>query len=274
MPDWRAEAIVLSARQHGEDAAVVTLLTESHGRHAGLVRGGQSRRLRPVLQTGNHILANWRARLYDQLGTLQVELLTPFAAHALSHPSKLASIAAMSALIQTALPERDPFPQVYTATLATLTQLTASHDESHWLPLYISWEVGILAAAGFGLALEACAVTGAKHNLAYVSPRTGAAVTEAAAGKYRSKLLPLPRFLGGVLGGEEKPLAQDILDGLRLTSHFIAREFFAHSKPALASPRQRLHAMIEARYAASETPSNAHNAHTAHDAHNAMRASA
>ena len=268
MPEWRDQAIVLSARSFGEDAAVVTVLTESHGRHAGLVRGGQSRRIRPILQPGNKVVAVWRARLYDQLGTMQVELLDAHAAHCLTDPLKLASIAAMASLIQTATAEREPLPRVYDATTAYLTHLSdpAVTDPLLWLSAYIRWEVGILAAVGFGLALDACAVTGATDHLAYVSPRTGAAVTKAAAGKHIAKLLPLPSFLGpsflqpDFLGDtqtqqpltqkhlNQELLAQEVVDGMRLTAHFIDREIFQGHKASLASPRHRLHAMVETRY--------------------------
>lgn len=255
MPDWRDQAIVLSARSFGEDAAVVTLLTESHGRHAGLVRGGQSRRMRPVLQAGNKIVAVWRARLYDQLGTMQVELNEAHAAHCLTDPLKLASIAALASLIQTATAEREPLPRVYDATTTYLTHLTDPEvtDPLLWLSAYIRWEVGILAEVGFGLALDACAVTGETDHLAYVSPRTGAAVTKTAAGKHIAKLLPLPSFLqpsflADTNTKKSQPLAQEVLDGMRLTAHFIDREIFQGRKASLATPRQRLHAMVEARY--------------------------
>lgn len=256
MPDWRDQAIVLSAKSFGEDAAVVTLLTESHGRHAGLVRGGQSRRMRPVLQPGNKVMASWRARLYDHLGTMQVELVEAHAAHCLTDPLKLASIAAMASLIQTATAEREPLPRVYDATTAYLTHLSDPKvtDPLLWLSAYIRWEVGILAAMGFGLALDACAVTGETNHLAYVSPRTGVAVTKAAAGKHIAKLLPLPGFLGGKQTAQ--PLAQEVLDGMRLTAHFIDREIFQGHKPSLASPRHRLHAMVETRYSKTNTNTN------------------
>ena len=70
---WSDEGLILSVRAHGETAAIVELLTVRHGRHVGLVHGGRSRRLRPVLQIGNHVDATWKARLADQLGFGQTE---------------------------------------------------------------------------------------------------------------------------------------------------------------------------------------------------------
>ena len=66
--EWTDEGVILSVRPHGEAAAVLELFTRQHGRHLGLVHGGRSRKLRPVLQIGNHRRRTWKARLADNLG--------------------------------------------------------------------------------------------------------------------------------------------------------------------------------------------------------------
>src|SRR6059058_3288169 len=71
--EWIDEGIVLGVRRHGESSAIVELLTREHGRHLGLVRGGASSRMRPLLQPGNSVSAVWRARLDEHLGYYQVE---------------------------------------------------------------------------------------------------------------------------------------------------------------------------------------------------------
>ena len=73
--EWRDEGLILSTRTHGETSAIAEILTAQHGRCLGLVRGGRSRRLRPVLQPGNHVEIVWRARLEDHLGTFMLEPL-------------------------------------------------------------------------------------------------------------------------------------------------------------------------------------------------------
>lgn len=226
--EWIDEGIVLSARPHGENAAVVTLLTAAHGRHAGLLPGGQGHKARPVLQPGNRVQAKWRARLADHLGTFTFELSSAQAAQWLDNPEIVALIASACAVTEASLPERQPLPGVY-AGLATLLSLS---DADLWAPVYIKWEMALLQALGYGLDLSQCAASGETENLVYVSPRTGRAVSRDAGAPYQDKLFPLPAFLIG--GGAWTPL--DICEGLEVTGHFLSRHVFAnpHSRILIA----------------------------------------
>jgi len=218
--EWIDEGIVLSTRPHGENAAVVTLLTPEHGRHAGLVAGGQGRSAQPILQPGNKVKAKWRARLLEQLGNYTCDLMTNHASSWLDEPEILSIIASACAVTEASLPERQPMPGIY-ASLATLFSLM---DTDLWAPAYIKWEMGLLQALGFGMDLTQCAASGTAENLAYVSPRTGRAVSVEAGKPFHEKLFPLPAFLiGGGLWGNT-----DITQGLELTGHFLSRHVFAH----------------------------------------------
>ncbi len=238
--DWTDEGIVLSSRPHGENAAVVTLLTASHGRHAGLVHGGQGRTARPTLQPGNRVQAAWRARTIDQLGTYTLDLASAQAAIWLDNPEVVGIINSVCAVTEASLPERQPMAGVY-AGLATLLSL---QDSDLWAPVYVKWEINLLQALGYGLDLTQCASGGGTDNLAYISPRTGRAVSLTAGQPYHDKLFPLPAFLIGL--GEWE--AADILQGLEMTGHFLSRHVFAnpHSRTLIArdgdlpQARQRL----------------------------------
>jgi DNA repair protein RecO (recombination protein O) len=222
--DWQDDGIVLSARRHGENAAVVQLLTREHGRHAGLVHGGAGPRARGILQPGNRVRAAWRARLADHLGTYHCELAQSGAAVFLDDALRLAALASACALAEAALPEREPHPAVFEGLAALIAALTATDSVGGWGRAQVQWELGLLAELGFGLDLSACAATGANDALAYVSPRTGRAVSLSAGEPYRDKLLPLPRFLASP--GSE-PDAGEIVGGLALTGHFLERHAFA-----------------------------------------------
>lgn len=219
--EWIDEAIILSARPHGENAMIVDVMTESHGRHAGLVAGGQSHKKQNLLQPGNHVRVVWRARLLDHLGNFNLELVTTTAAAWLDEPEILHVIASASAMTEAALPERQPMPGVY----AGLRALFALEDRVLWGPIYVKWELGLLRALGFGLDLDRCAVSGESEDLAHVSPRTGRAVSRSAGQPYQGKLLTLPAFLTGAANWTD----QDILQGLELTGHFFIRHVFAHN---------------------------------------------
>lgn len=212
--DWRDEGVLLSMRPHGESAAIIEVLTAAHGRHAGVVRGGASRKLAAVLQPGTGLQLDWRARLESHIGTFAVEPLRS-RAHLLADRLALAGLMAICALLRVALPEREPHPGLWSATVAMLDRLGAAG----WTTDYLRWELVLLEELGFGLDLSACAVTGAVTGLAYVSPKTGRAVTAAAAGEWADRLLPLPAALTGEVPLDPEGLAQ----GLRLTGFFLDR---------------------------------------------------
>ena len=229
--DWSDEGIVLTARKHGEASVIVSLLTREHGRHAGLVRGGAGRRARGIYQPGNQVAARWRARLAEHLGTFTTELVRARAHLLLDDALKLAALASACTVTDAAVPERQPYPALYEGLLALLDALEGEGES--WGETYVRWELGLLEELGYGLDLSRCAATGASHGLAFVSPRSGRAVSGAAGAPYRDKLLPLPRFLVGEGGGGAGEVAQ----GLTLTGHFFARHVFAAQGRGLPSAR-------------------------------------
>ncbi|WP_270935400.1 DNA repair protein RecO [Falsiroseomonas oryzae] len=232
--EWQAPAVVLDVRPHGESAAVVTLLTEEHGRHAGLAKGGASRAQAPVWQPGNLVEARWVARLADQLGALSGELVHAAAALAMDDPLALAVLRAATSVAEGALPEREPHPRLFRGLVALVATLARGGEPA--VPELVRWEAELLAELGYGLDLARCALTGAAEDLAFVSPRTGRAVSAGAAGEWRDRLLPLPAFLLGQ--GPSGPA--EWLAGLRLTGHFLARDVFGTHHRPLPSARDLL----------------------------------
>jgi DNA repair protein RecO (recombination protein O) len=212
--DWRDEGILLAMRPHGETSAIIEVLTAAHGRHAGVVRGGSSRKMAATLQPGNGLQLEWRARLEDHIGTFTVEPLRS-RAHLLSDRRALAGLLSACALLRVALPEREPYPALWSDTL----QLCDAFGAEGWSSAYLRWELRLLEELGFGLDLASCAVTGRSEGLAYVSPKSGRAVSVAGAGEWADRLLPLPQGLAGT-----DPLSADALaQGLRLTGFFLER---------------------------------------------------
>ena len=230
--DWRDEGILLSMRPHGETSAIIEVLTAAHGRHMGVVRGGASRRMAATLQPGTGLALEWRARLDDHIGSFTVEPRTS-RAHLLADRLALAGLMAVCALLHVALPEREPHPALWQRTLALMDRL----GQEGWTADYVRWELCLLEEIGFGLDLEVCAVTGVRQGLAYVSPKTGRAVTAKGAGDWADRLLPLPEGLGG----EGSLPREAVLAGLRLTGFFLDRELrpVLHDRP-LPEARARL----------------------------------
>lgn len=231
--DWRDTGFVLSTRRHGESALIVELLTAEHGRHAGLVRGGQSPRRRAVLQPGNFVAASWRGRLPEHLGTLDCELVEAHAARFLDNPDRLAALGAATALLLAALPERELHADLYRSFGGLLEALDSGPG---WAQAYVAWECDLLAALGFGLDLTRCAATGASDDLAYVSPRSGRAVSRAAGAPYHDKLLPLPGFLWR----DTQASRNEIVAGLAVTGFFLLHHVLSPHGGKLPEARERL----------------------------------
>lgn len=228
-------AIVVSVRSHGEHGAIVRTLTPEDGLQAGYVRGGHSRRLRPVLQPGNAVQADFRARTDDQLAHLMVELLHS-RAPLLNEPLPAAAIDWSCALTAATLPEGQAYPRLYEALDGILCAVEAAPSAKGWAAALVRYELLILAELGFGLDLETCAATGAIDDLAFVSPKSGRAVSAAGAGTYRDRLLRLPPFL---LGGGPADW-DEIFDGLRITGHFLARDLLIERQAGILAARERL----------------------------------
>ena len=249
--EWDAPAIVLDARPYGESDLIAAAMTEDHGMHRGLVRAGAAKNHAATWQPGNFAQIRWTARLQDQLGHFRGEIIHPNAALLMDDPLALAMLASVCATAEGALPEREPHPHVFDVLLRLIARMTLGATA---MPDLVRWETVLLAELGFGLDLTACAVTGATEGLAYVSPRTGRAVTEEGAGLFKDRLLKLPAFLVGGDPGE----APDWRDGLRLTGHFLTRDVFGSRHRPLPNARtmlyDRVSAMVGDSVAATESP--------------------
>ena len=232
--DWRDQGILLASRRHGENAAIIEVLTPERGRHAGVVRGGASRKLSPILQPGAQLDLEWRARLEDHIGTFRVEPLRSRAGTAMCDRLALSGLNAVTSLLLFCLPEREACLPLYRRTETLLDLL----DQPEIWPLaYLNWELALLEEMGFGLDLRACAVMGPQANdLSFVSPRSGRAVSRAGAGEWADRLLPLPPCM---LGQGPAPDAE-ILQGFDLTGHFLRNHLAPElgNKP-LPDARQR-----------------------------------
>ncbi|MFY0647813.1 DNA repair protein RecO [Sulfitobacter geojensis] len=218
--EWRDQGILLRSRRHGETSVIIEVFTPERGRHAGIVRGGTSRKIAPILQPGAQLDLAWRARLEDHIGAFSVEPLRSRAAAAMASRQSLAGLNTVTALLCFCLPEREPHAPLYARTEALLDLLG---DWDLWPLAYLQWELALLEDMGYGLDLSACAVTGVTEGLTYVSPKSGRAVSAKGAGDWADKLLPLPE----VLRGEGDASDADIAQGFEVTGYFLGTHLAA-----------------------------------------------
>lgn len=229
--EWRDEGIILGTRRHGETSAILEVMTRDHGRHLGMVRGGRSRRMQPVLQAGNRVDLVWRARLDEHLGTFQVEPVELRAAALFDSACAVYGLQVLAAHLRL-LPERDPHRRLYETLSLILGHLAVPHAAAE---LLVRFELMLLDDLGFGLDLDECAATGRRDELVYVSPKSGRAVCREAGEPWRDRMLKLPAFLRGGAGLRGDPTA--IEDAFRLTAFFFARHVY--EPRALAEPDAR-----------------------------------
>lgn len=238
MIEWRDSGVVLVARRHGETSVIIEVLTEARGRHAGVVRGGVSRKLAPALQPGNQLDLTWKARLDEHLGSFTIEPQRSRAALVMEDRLALAGLNAVCGLLSLVLPEREAHPPLYERTVALL-DLLGQNDI--WPLAYLRWEMALLEELGFGLDLSACAATGVNEDLAYISPKSGKAVSAQGAGEWVSRLLPLPP----VMKGEGEANGAEIVIALGTTGYFLEHKVLhGQGNRAMPAARQRLLDMI------------------------------
>ena len=231
--EWQGDGLILNTRKHGENSTIIDVLTRDKGRHTGLVRGGRSRTMRPVLQPGNLVNVVWRARLEDHLGAFSVDQLRMTVAAIIDDVHRLAGLTTITTLASL-LPEREPHPRIYDASLLLIEHL---QDDAIWPAVLVKWEMGLLEELGFGLDLTKCAVSGETESLTHVSPRTGRAVCAHEAEPWKDKLLVLPAFVTGASGEASNA---EIAQGLKLTGHFLSRHIFEPRGVTAPEQRQRI----------------------------------
>jgi DNA repair protein RecO (recombination protein O) len=218
--EWSEEGIVVGARRHGETDVIIEVLTAGHGRHLGLVKGGRSRRLRPILQPGNTLSLTWRARLHEHLGNFRAEPVKERSADLMATPTGAFGLALAGAHLRL-LPERDPHPRLYDALSAMLDFFEMPGRAGEMM---VRFELLLLDELGFGLDLESCAATGREDDLVYVSPKSGRAVSRTAGEPYRDRLLPLPAFL--LAPSAEAAERAQLEEAFLLTGYFLERHVF------------------------------------------------
>ncbi|MFA7275400.1 MAG: DNA repair protein RecO [Pseudobdellovibrionaceae bacterium] len=246
MEHWNDQGLILSARPHGEGGAVVSVLTCDHGRHNGYVYGAKSSKMRGSLEAGTWVEVSWDSRVADQLGHFTIEQARNHSALFLDDPYRLAALLAACALCDAALPEREGHAGLYHGLGALIDTL----QTPVWAAAYVLWEIAFLKELGFGMDLTRCAGGGDVQTLAYVSPKSGCAVSLKEGYPYRDKLLILPEFLKPAPYGtaEGRGEGEDIVRGLKMTGYFLENWVFAHHSRGVPDARLRFATIFAKKY--------------------------
>jgi DNA repair protein RecO (recombination protein O) len=231
--EWSDTGTVLGTRRLGESSVVLEVFTAEHGLSKGLVKGGASRKKRPDMQLGNRLLLEWKARLSDHLGNFTFESDRSRSLALTSSPEVLMAVQSAAEILRL-FPERQSEPEMF-AGFETL--LDRSESSIIACNLLVRFELNALERLGFGLELGHCAATGTTDDLAYVSPRTGRAVSRDEGEPWKDKLLALP---AGLDAGSSLTTPQDIVAALDLTGFFLDRWLYLPRNREMPVPRTML----------------------------------
>ena len=238
---WEDEGILLSVRNYGENNAIIVCFTNNHGRHAGMVRQAYSAKQNNALEPGMQLNLVWNARLNEHLGIFLIDKIKSRTANLIQTKQKLLGFNSLISLLLISLPERESFEKLYKATVNLVDMM---ETEKSWVSSYVRWELLLLAELGFGLDLSECALTGESLNLAYVSPKSGRAVSSSAGLEWKNKLLCLPEFLTISHDFVERDL-KHIHVGMALTGYFLEKWLMdSLAKPTLPEARNRFFASL------------------------------
>lgn len=230
--EWQDDGIIIRTRPYSDRQLITTLITRQHGKHAGILRMGAKKNGNPY-QIGTFVQAHWHARLAEHLGLFRLDVSAVMAAHFLHDPLRLQLLQCASTLIDEALPEHDPHALVFECFSHFIHKLA----EPDALKNYVSFELKLLEYLGFGLNLTCCAATGETGDLAFISPKSGHAVSQSAGAPYRKQLFKLPLFFMSPLSQSDD---QDIHHGLTITGYFLEKHLFHPHQKQLPSCRHRL----------------------------------
>jgi DNA repair protein RecO (recombination protein O) len=229
---WTDCGIILSARPFGENSRILSLLTRNYGRHAGLIKIPKSRS-RLSIEPGTFVEATWNARLSEHLGQWSLETTAAMGAKLLPLPLPLTALSSACSLTDQCLAERHPYPHLYDLLKQLIEDLVLNPSG---LTSYVNYELALLKDLGFGLDLSACAATGQREDLIYISPKTGRAVSRSAGEPYKAHLLPLPSYW------VDDSAPPDISRSLTVTGYFLTQHLT--ERQGLPTIRQRLVDMV------------------------------
>lgn len=219
MPSFKTQkAILLHVRPLGEKSYLLSLFTPEKGRYVGVAK------TKNLPDIASFIDARWQARLEEQTGTYYLDSISSFAVNFLDDKKRLAVLSSVCELLHQLLPERQLFEKLYDETILLFNHL----EQESFLEEYLRWEITLLQSIGFGLDFSACAGGGDASDLAYVSPKTGRAVSREKGFPYRDKLLTLPRFMWQPY---KRATDDDLLKGFVLTTYFLTAHAGVHHLP-------------------------------------------
>lgn len=227
------EGYIINVRKHGESSLIVTAVTHAHGKLVGYVKGGHSKKNLGVYQLGNLISIDAYARIEENMLTFRTELLRPTSVNFISDSGKLSVLSSFCELSNACMPEKVDLERFFYLIDSFFNFI----DEENWLVHYSLFEFYLLDFLGVGLDLSECSATGKTENLAYVSPKTGKAVSAEAGEPYKNRLFKFPHY---VVDKNYRPNLSEVADLLRMTEFFLNKNFFQTHNLKFPSNRANL----------------------------------
>ena len=160
---WKDEGYLLSKNNFGENSIIIETFTFKHGKYAGVVYGGSSRKQKGKLQIGNKLLLNWKSKGENKSGYFNIELIEPVSPYFFDDKKKSVCILSATSLLKILLPERQTNRKIYNFFENMLIDLKFNN----WIKIYINWELSLIKELGFETNLKTNYGDDIKNALAF-----------------------------------------------------------------------------------------------------------
>ncbi|KJV68838.1 DNA repair protein RecO [Candidatus Neoehrlichia procyonis] len=232
---WQDKGIIVGIRKYGDQHLIISLLTKQHGLSKGLTKNAIKKT--SILQVGDYINVMWSAKSISNLGYLKCELISS-TLHYFYDSIKLMCMASITSLIDKVLPENEAQPVIYQSFI---NFIKATKSNFNWYNQYLKLELNILSQLGFALDLSKCAVNNSNHNLKFISPKTGKAISQDVGLQYKKKLFPLPKILQDIYNNDDTYQCsnKEFKLSLKILGYFLQKNLSINNT-ALSSYRNEL----------------------------------
>ena len=142
---WEDEGYLLSKNNFDENSTIIEAFTLEHGKYAGIVYGGSSRKQKGKFQIGNKFLLNWKSKTENKSGYFNIELIKPVSPYFFDDKKRSVCILSATSILKILLPERQINKKVYNS----FENFLLNHRSDNWIKLYINWELSLIKELGF-----------------------------------------------------------------------------------------------------------------------------
>ena len=148
--NWEDECYLLSKRKFRENANIINVFTPNKGKIAGIVYGGNSRKIRNYLQVSNKLFVFNNSKNDNRIGYFKAELIKAISPNYFNDKERTSALISLCSLLNSLLPESQPYKTIY----QSFEKLINTLNLDNWIVLYIFFEIGLIKELGYDTNLK------------------------------------------------------------------------------------------------------------------------